>query len=56
MHTGMQLDLLIDSTCRSDRQTRSQMTTAAKLVCVFTRWERRQRADEQSDLTCSHCQ
>ena len=25
-------------------------TTAAELVCVFTWWERRRRADEQSDL------
>ena len=26
------------------------MTTAAELMRVFTRWERRQHADEQSDL------
>ena len=46
MHTDMQRDLLTDSTCRPDGQTRSQMTMIVLSWHVSMEWECRQCADE----------
>ena len=48
MYIGIQFHLLVDSTCRPDGQTRSQMTPIDSAELVFTHCKRRQRADEQS--------